>query len=86
MVNSLSESLTPNTFLLRLRTSTLVVLVFATAIILIRNPPSTELFSLYLDKIAVYAFLTAVSLFLAVLLSESELSAAHVVGMMAFLA
>lgn len=85
-MNHLSDNFTSKTFLIRLRVSTLVALAIATIMILFGNAPNSDLFSAYIDKITIYAFLTAVSIFLAVLLSDNELSAAHVVGIMAFLA
>lgn len=69
-----------------MRFSTLIVLAVTTVMLLFGNAPDGDLFSIYIDKITIYAFLTAVAIFLAVLLSDNELSAAHVVGIMAFLA
>ena len=86
MVNRLSENSQSNTLQSQLRIITLLILTLATTLILVSNAPSSDLYTNYADKVAVYIFLTALALFLAVLLSDGELSAAHVIGMMGFLA
>jgi two-component system, NtrC family, sensor histidine kinase KinB len=65
--------------------SILLLLAITTTITLVLNIPPANLVSLYLWQFVVYAALTAFALYFGMLLTEGELSLAHIVGMIAFL-
>lgn len=62
------------------------VLAAVTAAVLLLNIPPGDAIGRYTSQVLIYGFLTAVALFFAALLTEGELSPAHAVGMIAFLA
>lgn len=61
------------------------VLGLATVIVLLKNLPDNSVISSSASELAVYAVLTAFSLYFGVLLTEGELSPSHMVGILAFL-
>src|SRR5215213_9126610 len=61
------------------------LLAITTAITLALHLPQLELFTHYSGLFLIYALLTGFAIYYGVVLSEGELSSAHVVGMVAFL-
>lgn len=64
---------------------TLLLLVIVTAVSLVLNLPGTAVINEYSTQALVYGVLTTFTIYFGILLSEGELSTAHVVGMVAFL-
>src|SRR5512145_2396265 len=64
---------------------TLLLLLIITGFTLVLNLPSAAAINEYAQVALVYSVLTTFTLYFGMLLSEGELSAAHVVGMVAFL-
>ncbi len=62
------------------------VLAVITTVVLLMNFPNGDQLSRYTSQVMVYGFLVTVALFFSVLLTEGELSPAHAVGMIGFLA
>ncbi|RMF82042.1 MAG: GAF domain-containing protein, partial [Chloroflexi bacterium] len=61
------------------------LLAITTIVTLLTNPPQQETFTQYSQWFAVYSLLTAFALYFSVIMSEAELSPAHVIGIIAFL-
>lgn len=64
---------------------TLLLLVIVTLVTLLLSLPSAAVVSAYQQQAVIYGVLTTFTLYFGMLLLESELSPAHVVGMVAFL-
>lgn len=63
----------------------IIVLAFTTGITLILTIPTSAQLNEYFGPFLIYAVLTAFTLYFGMLLTEGELSLAHVIGMIAFL-
>jgi len=70
----------------RLTQSLSYALALLAAVVLVANVPSADAFSLYGGRLLLYGGLTALAMFFACILADSELSPAHAIGILAFLA